>query len=83
MSKVDTIYNWVNENLGKVHFTKSQKITKVCKSVNKTTKNGKVTEDSTLSFTLDGGNFISLKDKWIDKIVIEKNKQSMIVIFTD
>lgn len=79
MSKVDTIYNWVNENLGKVHFTKSQKITKVCKSVNKTTKNGKVTEDSTLSFTLDGGNLISLKDKWIDKIVIEKNKQSMIV----
>lgn len=83
MSKVDTIYNWVNENLGKVHFTKSQKITKVCKSVNKTTKNGKVTEDSTLSFTLDGGNFISLKDKWIDEIVIEKNKQSMIVLLTD
>ena len=83
MSKVDTIYSWVNENLGKVHFTKSQKITKVGLSVNKTTKNGEVTEDSTLSFTLDGGNFISLKDKWIDKIAIAENKQSMIVLLTD
>ena len=83
MSKVDTIYSWVNENLGKVHFTKSQKITRVGLSVNKTTKNGEVTEDSTLSFTLDGGNLISLKDKWIDKIVIEKNKQSMVILLTD
>ena len=83
MSKVDTIYSWVNENLGKVHFTKEQKIKRVGMSINKTTKNGEVTEDSILSFTLDGGNLISLKDRWIDKIAIEKNKQSMIVIFTD
>jgi len=83
MSKVDTIYSWINENLGKVHFTKEQKITRVGLTVNKTTKNGEVAEDSTLSFTLDGGNIISLKDEWIDKIAIEKNKQSMIVIFTD
>lgn len=83
MSKVETIYNWVNENLGKVHFTKEQKITRVGKSVNKTTKNGETTEDSTVSFTLDGGNLISFKDKWIDKIYIAKNKQSMIVLLTD
>lgn len=83
MSKVDTIYNWVNENLGKVHFTKEQKITRVGLTVNKTTKNGEVTEDSTLSFTLDGGNLISLKDKWIDKIALAENKQSMIVLLTD
>lgn len=83
MSKVDIIYKWVNENLGKVHFTKSQKITRVGLTVNKSTKNGEVTEDSTLSFTLDGGNFISLKDKWIDKIAIAENKQSMIVSLAD
>lgn len=83
MSKVDTIYKWVNENLGKVHFTKEQKITRVGLSVNKTTKNGEVTEDSTLSFTLDGGNIISLKDKWIDKIALADDKQSMIVSLTD
>lgn len=83
MSKVNTIYSWVNENLGKVHFTKSQKITKVGMGVNKTTKNGEVIEDSTLYFTLDGGNFISLQDKWIDKIAIAENKQSMIVSLTD
>ena len=83
MNKVDTIYSWVNENLGKVHFTKSQKITKIGMGVNKTTKNGEVIEDSTLYFTLDGGNFISLKDKWIDKIAIKKNKQSMIVSLAD
>lgn len=83
MSKVDTIYSWVNENLGKVHFTKEQKITRVGLTVNKTTKNGEVTEDSTLSFTLDGGNLISLKDTWIDKIAIADNKQSMIVSLTD
>lgn len=83
MSKVDIIYKWVNENLGKVHFTKEQKITRVGKSVNKTTKNGEVTEDSTLSFTLDGGNLISFKEKWIDKIAIAEDKQSMIVSLTD
>lgn len=83
MSKVDIIYKWVNENLGKVHFTKEQKITRVGLTVNKTTKNGEVTEDSTLSFTLDGGNLISFKDKWIDKIALAENKQSMIVSLTD
>lgn len=83
MGKVDTIYNWVNENLGKVHFTKEQKIKRVGMSVNKTTINGEVTEDSTLSFTLDGGNIISLKDKWIDKIALAENEQSMIVLLTD
>lgn len=83
MSKVDIIYKWVNENLGKVHFTKKQKITRVGLSVNKTTKNGEVTEDYTLSFTLDGGNLISFKDNWIDKIVIAEDKQSMIVSLTD
>ena len=83
MNKVDTIYSWVNENLGKVHFTKEQKITSVGLSVNKTTKNGEVTEDSTLSFILDGGNIIPLKDKWIDKIALAENKQSMIVLLTD
>lgn len=83
MSKVDIIYKWVNENLGKVHFTKEQKITKVGMFVNKSTKNGEVTEDSTLSFTLDGGNLISFKDKWIDKIALAENKQSMIVSLTD
>lgn len=83
MSKLDIIHKWVNENLGKVHFTKEQKITRVGLSVNKTTKNGEVTEDSTLSFTLDGGNIISLKDKWIDKIAIAEDKQSMIVSLTD
>ena len=83
MSKVDTIYSWVNENLGKDHFTKSQKITKICMGVNKTTKNGEVIEDSTLYFTLDGGNIISLKDEWIDKIAIEMNKQFMIITLTD
>lgn len=83
MSKVDTIYSWVNENLGKVHFTKSQKITKIGMGVNKTTKNGEVTEDSTLSFTLDGGNLISFKDNWIDKIAIAENKQFMIITLTD
>ena len=83
MSKVDIIYKWVNENLGKVHFTKEQKITRVGLTVNKTTKNGEVTEDSTLSFTLDGGNIISLKDKWIDKIALADDKQSMIVSLTD
>ena len=83
MNKVDTIYSWVNENLGKVHFTKEQKIKRVGMSVNKTTKNGEVTEDSILSFTLDGDNIISLKDKWIDKIAIEKNKQSMVILLTD
>lgn len=83
MSKVDIIYSWVNENLGKVHFTKSQKIMKVGLSVNKTTKNGEVTGDSTLYLTLDGGNFISLKDYWIDKIALAENKQSMIVLLTD
>lgn len=83
MSKVDTIYNWVNENLGKVHFTKKQKITRVGLSVNKTTKNGEVTEDYTLSFTLDGGNLISFKDNWIDKIAVAEDKQSMIVSLTD
>ena len=83
MSKVDTIYKWVNENLGKVHFTKEQKITRVGLSVNKTTKNGEVTEDSTLSFSLDGGNIISLKDKWINEIAIAEDKQSMIVSLTD
>lgn len=83
MSKVHTIYSWVNENLGKVHFTKEQKITSVGLTVNKTTKNGEVTEDSTLSFILDGGNIIPLKDKWIDKIALAENKQSMIVLLTD
>lgn len=83
MSKVDTIYSWVNENLGKVHFTKEQKIKRVGMSVNRTTKNSEVTEDSTLSFTLDGGNIISLKDKWIDKIALAENEQSMIVLLTD
>ena len=83
MSKLDIIHKWVNENLGKVHFTKEQKITRVGMSVNKTTKNGEVTEDSTLSFTLDGGNIISLKDKWIDKIALADDKQSMIVSLTD
>ena len=83
MSKLDIIHKWVNENLGKVHFTKEQKITRLGMSINKTTKNGEVTEDSTLSFTLDGGNIISLKDKWIDKIAIAENKQSMIVSLTD
>lgn len=83
MSKLDIIYKWVNENLGKVHFTKEQKIKRVGMSVNKTTKNGEVTEDSILSFTLDRGNIISLKDKWIDKIAIAENKQSMIVSLTD
>lgn len=83
MSKVDTIYSWVNENLGKVHFTKSQKITKVVMGFSKNTKNGEVTEDSTLSFILDGGNLISLKDRWIDKIALAENKQSMIVLLTD
>lgn len=84
MSKVDTIYSWVNENLGKVHFTKEQKIKRVGLTVNRTTKNGEVTEDSTLSFTLDGGNIISLKDGWIDeKITLAENEQSMIVLLTD
>lgn len=83
MSKVDIIYKWVNENLGKVHFTKKQKITRVGLSVNKSTKNGEVTEDYTLSFTLDGGNLISFKDNWIDKIAIAEDKQSMIVSLTD
>jgi len=83
MSKVDTIFSWVNENLGKVHFTKEQKITRVSISVNKSTKNGEVTEDFTLSFTLDGGNIISLKDKWIEKIALAENKQSMIILHTD
>lgn len=83
MSKLDIIHKWVNENLGKVHFTKEQKITRVGLSVNKTTKNGEVTEDSTLSFTLDGGNLISFKDKWIDKIALADDKQSMIVSLTD
>ena len=84
MSKVDTIYSWVNENLGKVHFTKEQKIKRVGLTVNRTTKNGEVTEDSTLSFTLDGGNIISLKDKWIDeKIALAEDGQSMIVLLTD
>lgn len=83
MSKVDIIYKWVNENLGKVHFTKEQKITRVGLSVNKTTKNGEVTEDYTLSFTLDGGNLISFKDNWIDNIAIAEDKQSMIVSLTD
>ena len=83
MSKLDIIHKWVNENLGKVHFTKEQKITRVGLSVNKTTKNGEVTEDSTLSFSLDGGNIISLKDKWINEIAIAEDKQSMIVSLTD
>ena len=83
MSKLDIIHKWVNENLGKVHFTKEQKITRVGLSVNKTTKNGEVTEDSTLSFTLDGGNLISFKDNWIDKIYVAEDKQSMIVLLTD
>lgn len=83
MSKVDIIYKWVNENLGKVHFTKEQKITKVGMSVNKSTKNGEVTEDSTLYFILDGGNIVSLKDTWIDKITLAENKQSMIVSLTN
>lgn len=83
MSKLDIIHKWVNENLGKVHFTKEQKITRVGLSVNKTTKNGEVTEDSTLSFTLDGGNLISFKNEWIDKIAIAEDKQSMIVSLTD
>lgn len=83
MSKVDIIHKWVNENLGKVHFTKEQKITRVGLSVNKSTKNGEVTEDSTLSFTLDGGNLISFKDNWIDEIAIAEDKQSMIVSLTD
>ena len=83
MSKLDIIHKWVNENLGKVHFTKEQKITRVGLSVNKTTKNGEVTEDSTLSFTLDGGNLISFKNEWVDKIAIAEDKQSMIVSLTD
>lgn len=83
MSKLDIIHKWVNENLGKVHFTKKQKITRVGLSVNKSTKNGEVTEDYTLSFTLDGGNLISFKDNWIDKIAIAEDKQSMIVSLTD
>lgn len=83
MSKLDIIHKWVNENLGKVHFTKEQKITRVGLSVNKTTKNGEVTEDSTLSFTLDGGNLISFKDNWVDKIALAEDKQSMIVTLTD
>ena len=83
MSKLDIIHKWVNENLGKVHFTKEQKITRVGMSVNKTTKNGEVTEDSILSFTLDGGNLISFKNEWIDKIAIAEDKQFMIITLTD
>ena len=83
MSKLDIIHKWVNENLGKVHFTKEQKITRVGMSVNKSTKNGEVTEDYTLSFTLDGGNLISFKNEWIDKIAIAEDKQFMIITLTD
>lgn len=83
MSKVNIIYNWVNENLDKVYFTKEQKIMKVGLSINKTTKNGEVVEDSTLSFRTDGGNLISLKEEWIEKITLAEDKQSMIVLLTD
>lgn len=83
MNKVNIIYNWVNENLGKVYFTKEQKIVKVGMSIDMSSKNGEVVEDRTLTFSTDEGNLISLKEEWIEKIALAENKQSMIVLLTD